>query len=102
MIIVLNCKLKYVFVSYSEISDNKVEKASCFYAYIQNEDALGAEEFNTPTVAYSTYPNKMIINGKTVKKMVFANGVKAVILKQDGKAVIKVKEKMKEGLEAFK
>lgn len=87
-------------VSYSD--DQTVNKASCFYAYIQNEDAMGAEEFNTPTVAYSTYPNKMILNGKVVDKMELANGVNAVMLKQGGKAYIKVKEKMKEGLKVIK
>ncbi len=88
-------------VAYSDKSSNKVEKASCFYAYIENEDAMGAEEFNTPTVAYSTNPNKMIINGKTVKKMVLADGVNAVMLKQGGEAITKVKEKMNEGLNAI-
>lgn len=82
-------------------SDGKVEKASCFYAYIQNEEAMGAEEFNNPTVAYSTNPNKMIINGKTVKKMVLANGVNEVMLKQGGKAITKVKETVKAGVEVI-
>lgn len=86
-------------VSYSTVASNgKVEEASCFYAYIQNEDAMGSEEFNTPTVAYSTNPNKMIINGKTVKKMILANAVNEVMLKQGGKAIAKVKETMKEGV----
>ncbi len=88
-------------VSYSDKATNKTENASCFYAYIDNEDAMGAEEFNTPTVAYSTNPNKMIINGKTVRKMVLADGVNAVMLKQGGKAIAKVKEKMNEGLDAI-
>ena len=89
-------------VSYSlASSENKIEKASCFYKYIQNEDAMGAEEFNTPTVAYSTYPHKMLINGKTVKKMVLANGVNAAMLKQGEKAIIKAKETVQEGVEIF-
>lgn len=84
-------------VSYSD--GQTVNKASCFYKYIQNEDAMGAEEFNTPTVAYSTYPNKMILNGKVMDKKQLADGVNTVMLSQGRKTIAKVKKAAAEGLE---
>jgi hypothetical protein len=86
--------------SYSTVKNaGKIQKASCFYAYVQNQDGTGAEEFNTPTAAYSTYPNKMILNGKVVNKMELTNGVNAIMVRQGNKAITKATEKMKEGLE---
>jgi len=72
-------------------------QASCFYKYEQDE--IGAETFSTPTAAYSAYPNKMILNGKVVNKIELANTVNTVMLNQGGKAIIKVKENVKEGIE---
>ena len=87
-------------VSYVRENDTGkvLAKASCFYAYVENEDAIGAAEFNTPTEAYSTYPDKMILNGKTVKKSVLENAINEVMLRQAGKAIVKAKEKIKEGV----
>jgi len=84
-------------VSYSD--GQTINKASCFYKYIQNEDAMGAEEFNTPTVAYSTYPNKMILNGKTINKKELADSVNKVMLNQGRKAIAKVKKVAAESVE---
>ena len=88
-------------VSYSSATADGqiVDQASCFYTYTPDQDATGAEEFNTPTAAYSTYPNKMVINGKVVNKNELANGVNMVMLNQGKKAIIKAKEKVKAGVE---
>jgi len=89
-------------IAYStEGNSSSVQKASCFYQYVQNQDEMGAEEFNTPTVAYSTYPRKMQLNGKTVDKMKLANGVNSAMLKQGRQAIQHVKENVKEGVETI-
>ncbi|MCP3852693.1 MAG: hypothetical protein GY694_21070 [Gammaproteobacteria bacterium] len=89
-------------VAYStEGSRSTIHKASCFYQYVQNQDEMGAEEFNTPTVAYSTYPRKMQLNGKAVEKIELANGVNSVMLKQGRQAIQNVKENVKEGVETI-
>ncbi len=62
---------------------------------------MGAEEFNTPTAAYSTYPRKMQLNGKAVEKIELANGVNLVMLKQGRQAIQNVKENVKEGVETI-
>lgn len=88
-------------VSYSSATPDGqiVDQASCFYTYTPDQDATGAEEFNTPTAAYSTYPNKMVINGKVVNKNELANAVNTVMLNQGKKAITKAKETVKEGIE---
>ena len=87
-------------ISYSITqSDGQIvnDKASCFYKYEQDE--IGAETFNTPTAAYSAYPNKMIFKGKVVDKKELANSVNKVMLNQGARAIIKVEAKLKGGFE---
>lgn len=87
-----------VFYSISQSNDEILhDQASCFYKYEQDE--IGVETFNTPTAAYSAYPNKMILNGKVVNKKALANTVNTVMLNQGRKAIIKVKENVEESIE---
>ncbi|MDX2504107.1 MAG: hypothetical protein QNL62_06485 [Gammaproteobacteria bacterium] len=65
-------------------------QASCFYKYEQDE--IGAETFNTPTSAYSTYPHKMILQGKEINKQLLANSVNKVMILQGNEAIYKAKE----------
>ncbi len=90
-------------VSYSLVDSDATaaNQASCFYTYIQDQDAVGAEEFNAPTSAYSTYPIKMILNGKSVGKNKLANLVNLAMVKQGKRAVVKVKETVEQGIETI-
>ncbi len=90
-------------VSYSLVNSDATaaNQASCFYTYIQNQDAVGAEEFNAPTSAYSTYPIKMILNGQSVDKKKLANLVNLAMVNQGKKAVVKVKETVEQGIETI-
>ncbi|MCW8928626.1 MAG: hypothetical protein OQL19_00125 [Gammaproteobacteria bacterium] len=76
-----------------------IQKASCFYKHEQED--IEAETFNAPTSAYSAYPNKMIVDGKVVKKKVLADGVNQVMLVQGKRAIINTQEKVKEGIETI-
>ena len=87
-----------VFYSITQSNDEILhDQASCFYKYEQDE--IGAETFNTPTAAYSAYPNKMILNGQIVNKKALANMVNTVMLNQGRKAIIKAKENVEESIE---
>jgi len=73
------------------------DKASCFYQYEQDE--IGAETFNTPTSAYSSYPHKMIFKGTEVDQQQLIKMINEVMMHQGKKAIFKAKEKVKEGIE---
>ena len=88
------------FYSLANATDQSVYEASCFYQYEQ--DDIGMDTFNTPTAAYSTYPNKMILNGQTMNKKELAKMVEQVMLKQGGELYQKAKEKLKEGADLIK
>ncbi len=90
-------------VSYSLVNSDApaANQASCFYTYIQNQDAVGAEEFNAPTSAFSTYPIKMILNGQFVDKKKLANLVNLAMVNQGKRAVVKVKETVDQGIETI-
>jgi len=82
-------------VSYSITQSNgKIvnQQASCFYKYEQ--DDIGAETFNMPTAAYSTYPGRMIFEAKEVEKIQLANMINEAMANQGRKAIIKIKEKV--------
>ena len=74
--------------------------ASCFYSYEQDE--IGAETFQNPEAAYSSYPNKMILQGDVVDTVLLSKSINQVMLQQ-GKNVIsnghEVISKVKEDLE---
>ena len=67
--------------------------ASCFYPYEQDE--IGAETFEMPTAAYSTYPVKMMLNGKTVEKKLLAQKINKVMIMQGKRAIENLQEKLK-------
>ncbi len=67
--------------------------ASCFYPYEQ--DDIGAETFEMPTAAYSTYPAKMVLNGETVDKKLLAQSINKVMVMQGKRAIENVQEKLK-------
>ncbi len=69
---------------------NELSSASCFYAYEQ--DDIQAETFATPTAAYSTYPNKMILKGQPVDKNTLSLAVNRAMLQQGKRAVKQIKE----------
>jgi hypothetical protein len=52
-------------------------QASCFYPYEQ--DDIGAETFQQPSSAYSSYPAKMIIRGQTVDKEHLTQAINKII-----------------------
>jgi len=66
--------------------------ASCFYPYEQDE--IGAETFEMPTAAYSTYPVKMVLNGKTVNKKLLAQSINKVMIMQGKQAIEDLQEKL--------
>ncbi len=67
--------------------------ASCFYPYEQ--DDIGAETFEMPTAAYSTYPVKMVLNGETMDKKLLAQSINKVMVMQGKRAIENVQEKLK-------
>lgn len=68
--------------------------ASCFYAYEQDE--IGAETFQEPEAAYSTYPGKMILQGKEVDKMLLSKSINQVMLQQGKDAIHQAKEDLEQ------
>lgn len=81
------------------LSDGQVltHQASCFYTYEQDE--IGEETFNTPTSAYSAYPNKMIFENKTVEQDKLAQLVNQAMVLQGKQVVVKAKEGVKKAKE---
>ena len=71
-----------------------IGQASCFYAYEQ--DDIGPETFQEPTSAYSTYPNKMILMGGNVDKILLSGTINQVMKQQGNKAINKVKEDLEQ------
>lgn len=67
-------------------------QASCFYPYEQDE--IGAETFEMPTAAYSTYPVKMIFNGNNIDKKRLAQSINKVMIMQGKQAIKNIQEKL--------
>lgn len=68
--------------------------ASCFYSYVQDE--IGAETFQDPEAAYDTYPNKMVLMGEEVDKMLLSRSINS-LMQQQGKTVLnKVKTELEQ------
>jgi len=68
--------------------------ASCFYSYVQDE--IGAETFQNPEAAYDTYPNKMILTGEVVDKMLLSRSINSVMQQQGKTALNKVKTELEQ------
>ncbi len=68
-------------------------QAACFYPYEQ--DDIGAETFEMPTAAYSTYPVKMVLNGKIIDKKLLAQSINKVMIMQGKRAIENLQEKLK-------
>lgn len=73
------------------------QQASCFYSYDQDE--IDAETFNTPTSSYSSYPNKMIFDNKTVARDKLAQLVNQAMLHQGKQLVVKTREGIQQAQE---
>jgi len=76
------------------------DQASCFYPYIQVEPDM--EAFNTPTVDYSTYPDKMILKGREVDKQQLAHAINQVMLHQAREGIKKMTQEVEKQLEKIK
>lgn len=72
----------------------------CYYAYdTMDENAM---TLANPATAYSTYPSKVIQDGKVLESMMWAKKINEIMLKQ-GKEAIKVPvEKVKEAINQVK
>lgn len=77
-------------VQFTTGEQSSTSSASCFYAYEQ--DDIGAETFQDPEAAYSTYPSKMILQGKDVDKMLLSQSINQVMLQQGKNVINQVKE----------
>ncbi|MCU7938347.1 MAG: hypothetical protein KZQ64_08775 [gamma proteobacterium symbiont of Bathyaustriella thionipta] len=77
-------------IQFTTAEQNSMAHASCFYAYEQ--DDIGAETFQNPEAAYSTYPGKMILMNKEVEKILLAKSINQVMLQQGKNVINKVKE----------
>lgn len=77
-------------VQFTTDEQSSTSSASCFYAYEQ--DDIGAETFQDPEAAYSTYPGKMILQGKDVDKMRLSQSINQVMLQQGKNVINQVKE----------
>ena len=88
----LEMQLSYVMTQTD--GQTLTRQASCFYSYEQDE--IDAETFNTPTSAYSSYPNKMIIDNKKVAPGILAQLVNQAMLNQGKQLVVKTREGFKQ------
>jgi len=77
-------------VHFATADNSKQGVASCFYPYVQ--DDIGAETFQSPSSAYDTNPNKMILNGKVVDNILLSKTVNQAMLVQGKRAVKNTKE----------
>ena len=68
--------------------------ASCFYSYVQDE--IGAETFQDPEAAYDTYPNKMVLKGEEVDKMLLSRSINSLMQQQGKTALNKVKTELEQ------
>lgn len=75
-------------LSFTLDESGSTSSASCFYAYEQDE--IGAETFQDPEAAYSTYPAKMILQSKVVDKVLLSKSINQVMLQQGKNTVKKV------------
>ncbi len=83
-------------IHFSLTRSNGVEKklqASCFYPYEQ--DDIGAETFEMPTSAYSSYPVKMLLDGQKVDSKQLAQSINKVMLMQGKQAIKNLQEKLR-------
>lgn len=88
-------------VPFTSSQQHSTAYASCFYPYEQDE--IGAETFQNPEAAYSTYPDKMILNDKVIDKMLLSKSINQVMVQQGKnainngqKAINKVKEDLQQ------
>jgi hypothetical protein len=65
-------------------------KSVCYYRY--ESEAEVVDEIGAPLSVYSSYPYKMLFNGKLIRGKELVNRINKVMIKQ-GKAVIKEIEK---------
>ncbi len=72
--------------------EQKQLQASCFYPYEQDE--IGAETFEMPTAAYSTYPSRMILDGQAIDKKLLAQSINKVMIMQGKQAIKNLQEKI--------
>ena len=66
------------------------KQATCFFAYDQYE--IEADTFATPSAAYSSYPNKIIIDGEQLPKNTLTELVKQAMIDQGRDIINKAKE----------
>ena len=83
-----------MLVQFTTGEQSSTSSASCFYAYEQ--DDIGAETFQEPEAAYSTYPGKMILQGKDVDKMLLSQSINQVMLQQGKNVINQVKEDLQQ------
>ncbi|NOQ80327.1 MAG: hypothetical protein GQ546_13130 [Gammaproteobacteria bacterium] len=81
-------------VQFSTGEQNSKAYASCFYSYEQDE--IGAETFQDPEAAYSTYPSKMILKDKAVDKILLSKSINKVMLQQGKDIINKVKKDLEQ------
>ena len=86
-------EMRVAFSFTDEHGQQSQGQAACFYPYEQDE--IGAETFEMPTAAYSTYPVKMVLNGKTVDKKLLAQSINKVMIMQGKRAIENLQEKLK-------
>ena len=78
-------EIRIEFSIHDAHNNRKIELASCFYPYIQ--DDIEAETFKTPSTAYSSYPAQVVLEGKAVPKAKLQTLIND-IMKQQGKELI--------------
>lgn len=83
-----------MLVQFTTGEQSSTSSASCFYAYEQ--DDIGAETFQEPEAAYSTYPGKMILQAKDVDKMLLSQSINQVMLQQGKNVINQVKEDLQQ------
>ncbi len=87
-------------IHFATADNSKQGTASCFYPYVQ--DDVGAETFQSPSSAYDTNPNKIILNGKVVDNKLLSQTVNQAMIMQGKQAIENAKEGIKEAGESAK
>lgn len=79
-------EVKLQFAQLDSKGQQGISHASCFFPYVQ--DDIEAETFQTPSAAYSSYPDSMALNDIIVDKTLLHQTIQKII-KQQGKELIK-------------